>query len=173
MLCSDHVPWTSALSHLECARCGERYDADQQHNLCRCGSPPPDKARTVAFGINVAAALGDFLILSALRDTKGTAVAAGDEEILAEQAACAASDGVLMCPEGASTLAAVRRLRNDGWLSGDEEVLVLNTGNVLKYTDVLMAADPPELARDATRPAETTAPAAAPGTAADSAGAGR
>jgi threonine synthase len=117
---------------------------------------PPDKAHTVAFGINVGSALGDFLILSALRETKGTAVAVDDEEILAQQVACAASDGVLMCPEGASTLAAVRRLRSDGWLSGDEEVLVLNTGNVLKYTDVLMVANPPELARDAMLPAETT-----------------
>jgi threonine synthase len=122
---------------------------------------PADQAHTIAFGINVGKALGDFLILSALRDSKGTAVAVDDAEILAEQAACAASDGVLMCPEGAATLAAVRRLRTEGWLSGDEEVLVLNTGSALKYPDVLRVAEPPELARDATLPAEATAAAQA------------
>ncbi|GAA5186978.1 threonine synthase [Rugosimonospora acidiphila] len=115
---------------------------------------PADQARTVAFGINVASALGDFLILSALRDSKGTAVAVDDQEILEEQLACAASDGVLMCPEGAATLAAVRRLRAEGWLEGNEEVLVLNTGSALKYADSLRVADPPELARDADLPAE-------------------
>jgi threonine synthase len=151
---------------------------------------PADQARTVAFGINVAGALGDFLILSALRDSGGIAVAVDDGDILAEQAACAASDGVLMCPEGAATLAAVRRLRADGWLSGGEEVLVINTGSVLKYTDVLLSADPGELARDATLPPEATAPPyatapppsavpsqpaarAVPGTVAGPAGAGR
>ncbi|WNI16030.1 threonine synthase [Actinacidiphila sp. ITFR-21] len=125
---------------------------------------PADQARTVAFGINVGAALGDFLILSALRDSKGTAVAVDDRDILAEQAACAAADGVLMCPEGAATLAAVRRLRADGWLGGDEEVLVLNTGSALKYEDSLQVGQPPLLARDADLPPEATAPAAPAGT---------
>ncbi|MET8406393.1 threonine synthase [Streptomyces sp900116325] len=120
---------------------------------------PSDQARTVAFGINVASALGDFLILSALRDSKGTAIAVDDRDILEEQAACAASDGVLMCPEGAATLAAVRRLRTDGWLDGDEEVLVLNTGSALKYADTLQVGEPPRLARDAALPPEATSTA--------------
>ncbi|MFB7272070.1 threonine synthase [Streptomyces sp. NPDC056244] len=118
---------------------------------------PADQARTVAFGINVAGALGDFLILSALRDSKGTAVAVDDRDILAEQTACAASDGVLMCPEGAATLAAVRRLRADGWLDGDEEVLVLNTGSAVKYADSLSVGRPPRLERDADLPPEASA----------------
>jgi threonine synthase len=118
---------------------------------------PADQARTVAFGINVASALGDFLILSAVRDSKGTAIAVDDREILAEQASCAAADGVLMCPEGAATLAAVRRLRADGWLDGDEEVLVLNTGSALKYADALPVGDPPWVSRDGALPAAATA----------------
>lgn len=126
---------------------------------------PADQARTVAFGINVASALGDFLILSALRDSKGTAIAVDDREILQEQAACAASDGLLMCPEGAATLAAVRRLRADGWLDGDEEVLVLNTGSALKYADTLQVGEPPRLLRDADLPPEAGAVAATTGTA--------
>ncbi|MGW2073638.1 threonine synthase [Streptomyces sp. NPDC001953] len=125
---------------------------------------PADEARTVAFGINVAAALGDFLILSALRDSKGTAIAVDDQDILEEQVACAADDGVLMCPEGAATLAAVRRLRTDGWLAGDEEVLVLNTGSALKYADTLQVDRPTRLGRDADLPPEATSTAETTGT---------
>jgi threonine synthase len=109
-------------------------------------------ARTVAFGINVASALGDFLILEAVRDTDGIAVAVDDADILAAQAACAAAEGLLMCPEGAATLTAVARLRADGWLDGSEEVVVLNTGSGLKYPHTAQVAEPPLLARDAVLP---------------------
>jgi threonine synthase len=111
--------------------------------------PWPD-AHTVAFGINVASALGDFLILDAVRDTGGTAIAVDDADILATQAACAAAEGMLMCPEGAAALAAVDHLRASGWLDGGEEVVVLNTGSELKYPHTANVAEPPLLARDAT-----------------------
>jgi threonine synthase len=113
---------------------------------------PWENAATVAFGINVSAALGDFLILSAIRDTGGTAVAVDDADILSEQAACAATEGVLMCPEGAATLAAVSQLRKTGWLTGAEEVVVLNTGTDLKYPHTARHPDPPVLAKNATLP---------------------
>ncbi|MGH3876715.1 MAG: threonine synthase [Actinophytocola sp.] len=106
-------------------------------------------ARTVAFGINVASALGDFLVLDAVRETGGTAIAVDDADILAAQAACAAAEGLFMCPEGAATLAAVARLRESGWLDGDEEVVVLNTGSGLKYPHTVPVEEPPALARDA------------------------
>jgi len=113
---------------------------------------PWENAETVAFGINVASAIGDFLILSAIRDTDGTAVAVDDADILAEQAACAAAEGVLMCPEGAATLAAVSQLRSSGWLDGSEEVVVLNTGSDLKYPHTAKYDEPPLLAKDAVLP---------------------
>ncbi|HEY7592441.1 MAG TPA: threonine synthase [Actinophytocola sp.] len=109
-------------------------------------------ASTVAFGINVASALGDFLILDAVRDTGGIAVAVDDAEILASQAACAATEGLLMCPEGAATLTAVARLRAGGWLDGGEEVVVLNTGSGLKYPHTAEVAEPPLLAKGAPLP---------------------
>jgi threonine synthase len=108
---------------------------------------PWQNAHTVAFGINVASGVGDFLMLEAIRSTGGCAVAVSDEEILAELAACARSDGAFFCPEGAATLAAVKRLRADGWLAGDERVLVINTGSPLKYPDSVVA-DPPLLGVD-------------------------
>ncbi len=113
---------------------------------------PWEDARTVAFGINVPSALGDFLILSAVRDTGGTAIAVDDEDILAEQARCAAVEGVLMCPEGAATLVAVSRLRSAGWLDGSEEVVVLNTGSDLKYPHTATYDEPPLLAKDGVLP---------------------
>lgn len=99
----------------------------------------PD-GRTVAFGINVGKALGDFLILDAIRETGGTAVAVDDAESLTEQATCARLDGLFCCPEAAAALAGVRRLRDSGWLRGDERVVVLNTGAGLKYPTTVDAA---------------------------------
>jgi threonine synthase len=104
-------------------------------------------ARTVAFGLTVPKPLGDFMILDALRDTGGTAVAVDDGAILSEQAACARLDGAFVCPEGAAAVAAVRRLRADGWLAEGDEVVVLNTGTGLKYPETVRVdapvVDPP------------------------------
>jgi threonine synthase len=100
----------------------------------------------------VPSAIGDFLILSAIRDTGGTAVAVTDEALLAEQSACATTEGVLMCPEGAATLAAVTQLRESGWLTGKEEVVALNTGTNLKYPHTATFAHPPHLPKNATLP---------------------
>lgn len=95
---------------------------------------------TVAFGINVAAPLGDELMLDALYATGGTAVAVPDTEILAELRAIARAEGMLLCPEGAACLAAARRLAGDGWLTGAEEVVVVNTATGLTYPQAVDAA---------------------------------
>ncbi|MEV7625240.1 threonine synthase [Actinoplanes sp. NPDC089786] len=113
---------------------------------------PAGQARTHAFGINVAGTLGDFLVLDAIRDSGGTAVAVPDEAIVAAQAACAAADGMLMCPEGAATVAAAEHLRGTGWLTGDEEVVLLNTGAAANYADTLALPSPELLAPDAVLP---------------------
>ena len=113
---------------------------------------PWEDAETVAFGINVPSAIGDFLMLSAIRDTDGIAVAVSDADILAAQAACATAEGMLMCPEGAATLAAVAQLRGGGWLDGSEEVVVLNTGSDLKYPHTARYDEPPLLGKDAVLP---------------------
>ncbi|OLF11908.1 threonine synthase [Actinophytocola xanthii] len=115
-------------------------------------APPWPDPRTFAYGVNVASTLGDFLVLDAVRSTGGTAVAVADEDILAAQAACAAAEGLVTCPEGAATLAAVARLRESGWLTGEEEVVVLNTGSGLKYPPPAGSPEPPHLAPGATLP---------------------
>jgi threonine synthase len=96
-------------------------------------SEPWAEARTVAFGLTVPKPLGDFLVLEALYRTGGTAVAVTDEELLASQREVAQVEGCLICPEGAACFTAVRRLRESGWLSSSDEVVVLNTGSGLIY----------------------------------------
>ena len=103
--------------------------------------PWPD-AKTVAFGITVPKALGDFLILEALYATGGTAVAVTDEALLADQRAVARLEGCFICPEGAACVTAVRQLRESGWLSESDEVVVLNTGTGLIYPDTVAARVP-------------------------------
>ena len=111
----------------------------------QAGSPAsefwPD-ARTVAFGINVPKALGDFLVLEAIYDTGGCAVAVDDDEILAAQQRLAAVEGTFICPEGAATYAAALKLKKQGWLQADDRVLLLNTGTGLKYPDTVSVTVP-------------------------------
>ncbi|MFJ9033765.1 threonine synthase [Streptomyces sp. NPDC102274] len=113
----------------------------------------PD-ARTVAFGITVPKALGDFLVLEAVRATEGTAIAVSDEELLAEQRELATREGTFICPEGAACMAAARQLRESGWLGPDDRTVVLNTGMGLKYPGTVRA-DVPTLAIDARIPPVT------------------
>lgn len=93
--------------------------------------------RTIAFGIAVPAAIGDFLVLRAVRETAGCAIAVDDEMILSTMRRLAAAEGLLVCPEGAAAFAAAGQLRASGWLGPDEEVVILNTGSGLKYPDLL------------------------------------
>ena len=94
-------------------------------------------ANTVAFGINVPKALGDFLVLDAIYKTHGCAVAVDDETILAEQRRIASHEGAFVCPEGAATFVAAKRLRENGWIKDGEVVIALNTGTGLKYPNTI------------------------------------
>jgi threonine synthase len=105
---------------------------------------PAADASTIAFGINVAKPLGAPLVLSAVRASNGTAIQVTDDQILDELATAARADGMFFCPEGAATLAAIRQLRESGWLSGSERVVVMNTGAAVKYHEAF-TADPPLL----------------------------
>ena len=112
-----------------------------------CESKAWPNARTVAFGINVPKALGDFLVLRAVRETRGIAVAVDDAEILADVQLVGRLEGLFCCPEGAATVSAVRRLRASGWLGADDEVVLLNTGAGLIYPDSV-AVDAPVVPAD-------------------------
>lgn len=94
-------------------------------------------SETVAFGINVPKALGDFLVLDALDDTAGCAVAVSDQEVTYEQALISQQEGAFICPEGAAAFAAARKLRESDWIKANEKVVVLNTGAGIKYPDTI------------------------------------
>ena len=98
-------------------------------------SEPWIDARTVAYGITVPKALGDFLVLDALRETGGTAIAVDDADLIADLLLAGGLEGLFFCPEGAATITAARILRASGWLGADEETLLLNTGAGLIYPD--------------------------------------
>ncbi|MBP1962206.1 threonine synthase [Paenibacillus aceris] len=94
-------------------------------------------SKTVAFGINVPKALGDFLVLEAVYATGGCAVSISDEELLQEQQRVAELEGAFVCPEGAATFAAARKLKQTGWIGENECVIALNTGAGIKYPDTV------------------------------------
>lgn len=100
-------------------------------------SDPWEDAATIAFGITVPKALGDFLILEALYATNGMAVAVDDKDILAAQARLARREGAFICPEGAACFAAVEQLARSEWIRADDEIVVINTGAGIKYPDAV------------------------------------
>jgi threonine synthase len=89
-------------------------------------------AATVAAGIRVPAAIGDYLILAAVRESGGTAVAVTDDEIIEAQRAFGVLTGTWPALEGAATWAALRQLRESGFLGGGERVVLMNTAMGLK-----------------------------------------
>ncbi|GHS87377.1 hypothetical protein FACS189487_03400 [Campylobacterota bacterium] len=94
-------------------------------------------AKTIAFGITVPKALGDFLVLEALYQTNGTAKAVSDADILTYQSLLARNDGLFICPEGAAVLAAADQLLKQGWIAANDRVVLLNTGSGLKYPETV------------------------------------
>jgi threonine synthase len=147
---SGRMPRLVAAQATGCAPIVRAFDAGATR------AEPWLDASTVAFGITVPAPLGDELILAALAATGGTAVAVDDAEILADLAAYAGSEGLLLCPEGAACLSAVKRLVGSGWLDGSESVVVLNTGAGIKYPGTVNTDGLPVLPIGATLAPERT-----------------
>jgi threonine synthase len=94
-----------------------------------------ENAQTVSSGLRVPKPLGDFLILRAVRESGGTAIAISDEEALAAGVELAKLEGMFVAPEGAACVAAVRRLIGSGFLNASEKIVIYNTGAGLKYLE--------------------------------------
>jgi threonine synthase len=92
-------------------------------------------AATVASGLRVPRAIGDFLILDALRASKGTAIAVKDEELIAAVREIGASEGLFVAPEGGACLPALRKLIASGEVEPHERVVLFNTGAGVKYLE--------------------------------------
>jgi threonine synthase len=98
---------------------------------------PWQGAATIAAGIRVPAAIGDYLILQALRDSGGDALTVSDQDMLGDIRAIASAEGVFACPEGAATLSGLRRMLRDGTVDPAATIVLLNTGSAYKYLDAL------------------------------------
>jgi threonine synthase len=94
--------------------------------------PWPDP-HTGAYGLRVPSPIGGFLCLRALRETSGTAVTVAEDEIAPAAAELSRKSGIDVCPEGGAAWAALRHLRQDGFVRAGESVVVFNTGTGLKY----------------------------------------
>jgi len=94
-------------------------------------------ARTVADGLRVPKAIGDFLVLRAVRESGGTALAVSDADMVADMRALGSKEGISAAPEGGAALSALRRLMAGGVIASSETVVLFNTGGALKYLDVL------------------------------------
>jgi len=99
-------------------------------------------AKTLAAGLRVPKALGDFLILRAARESGGTCIAVSDDEIMESVGQVSRAEGLFACPEGAATLAALKKMLADGQVDRDEKVVLFNTGSGLKYVDLFQVHAP-------------------------------
>jgi threonine synthase len=92
-------------------------------------------AHTTASGLRVPRAIGDFMIIDALRASGGTAIAVTDEELIEATKEIGAAEGIFCAPEGAACLPALRKLLQDGSVKTDDRVVLFNTGSGVKYVE--------------------------------------
>jgi threonine synthase len=110
-----------------CAPIVRAFEAGAEH------APRWDNAQTIASGIRVPQAIGDFLILRAVRESGGFAIAVSDDAIATAIDDVARTEGFLMCPEGAATYAAYQQSLKDGRVARDEQAVLFNCASGLKY----------------------------------------
>ena len=120
-------PRMYAIQASGCAPIVRAFEAGEEH------AERWEDAATVAAGIRVPKAVGDFLILRAVRESGGKALGVGDPAILKAVDDCAKKDGLLLCPEGGATLAAYRAALRSGEVDEDERVVLFNCATGLKY----------------------------------------
>lgn len=128
---SDKRPRMVSVQSDGCAPIVRAFEAGTKH------AEPFPNAHTVASGLRVPAAVGDFMILDAIRQSHGTAIAV-DERRLSEWLRLASSlEGIPVCPEAAACVGALETLTKSGWIKPHEQVVVFNTGAAQKYVEAL------------------------------------
>ena len=120
-------PRMIAVQAAGCAPMVRAFEAGTEH------APRWENAHTIASGIRVPQAIGDFLILRAVRESGGFAIAVDDAAITAALEEAAREEGFLLCPEGAATYAAYKAALADGRIHRDERAVLFNCATGLKY----------------------------------------
>lgn len=124
---NEHRPRMVSVQAAGCAPVVRAFHANTERIA------PWENASTIASGLRVPAVFADRLVLRCLHESKGTAVSVTDEEINSAQREMARLEGILAAPEGAATLAALRKLLKSGEIKADEKIVLFNTGTGLKY----------------------------------------
>ena len=100
---------------------------------------PFENPKTLAAGMRVPLAVGDFIIYDILNKSKGTAVRINDEEMLEGVSLLASEEGIFAAPEGGAILMASKKLRNSGFIKDSDKVVIVNTGSAYKYLDMMQS----------------------------------
>ncbi len=137
-LTSDRMPRMVSVQSTGCAPIVRAFDKGE-----RFAEPFPNAA-TLASGIRVPVAVGDFLILDAIRESQGTAIAVEESNIQSAMRRAVAAEGIAICPESAACVLAAEQLRGRGWLKPDDQIVLFNTGAAQKYVEAI-AMDLPRL----------------------------
>ena len=131
------------LDGLECSACSHKYNTHEPQTVCRiCGHSllaRYDSAH-LAGKVRPGGFAGRAPGVWRFRETNGTAISVGDDDLLAGMAELATIEGIFVCPEGATLVPAVKRLLERGDIDTRENVVLLNTGKGLKYTDLISTA---------------------------------
>lgn len=127
---SERLPRMISVQSDGCAPIARAFDAGERV------AAPWANAATVASGLRVPTAVGDFMILDAVRESGGAALAVPESRIVESMRRAVADEGIAICPESAACLLAVERLRSEGALHSHERVVIFNTGAAQKYIEV-------------------------------------
>ena len=135
----EHIGWVPrgrrprmiSVQATGCAPIVRAFEQGTEHAV------PWENPATVADGLRVPRAIGDFLILRAVRDSGGTAIAVPDTEMIDGMLELGSTEGISAAPEGGAALAAIRSLVADGSIRSSDRVVLFNTGGALKYLDAL------------------------------------
>jgi len=122
-------PRMFAVQAAGCAPIVRAFEAGKKH------APEFPDAHTVASGLRVPKAIGDFLMLKILRESNGGAIAVDDEEMIRVAREVGAKEGLFVCPEGAACFAALKLLRSAETIASGERVVVFSTGSAIKYLE--------------------------------------
>lgn len=133
---SDKLPKMVAVQSDGCCPIVDAYEAGERH------AQPFKNATTVAAGIRVPAAVGDFMILEAIRESSGRAIKVEETKLNQWMKLANSLEGISVCPEAAACVGALEKLSAEGWIRPDDRVVIFNTGAVQKYPEAMKTTLP-------------------------------
>ena len=128
---SENMPRMVSVQSSGCCPIAQAFDSGERF------ATPFENAHTKASGLRVPVAVGDFMILDAVRASEGKAMDVDENRITELTKQACSAEGISMCPEAAACIGALQQLVDENWISKDEQVVVFNTGAMQKYVEVI------------------------------------